>query len=99
MRNLFLLTILVLPTLAYGAPEDFKGLVGEFLKLIGLLIPLLFGLSLLVFLWGIMHAWVLGGGDEASIEKGKRIALAGVIGLVVMSSVWGIVALIRGSFF
>lgn len=97
MRALVFL-FLLLPTVADAAPTDFKGLVGEFLKIIGLLIPLLFGLSLLVFLWGLANAWILNGGDETKVETGKKLALAGIIGLVVMSGVWGIVALVRTIF-
>lgn len=100
MRALLFISLLVLPAIINAAtPTDFKGLVGEFLNIIGLLIPLLFGLSLIVFLWGIMNAWILGGGDETKVEKGKKIALAGIIGLVVMAGVWGIVALLKTSFF
>ena len=92
--------MLSLPMVSHGAqPKNFGELVGMFLSLIGLLIPVLFGLSLIVFLWGIIKAWILGGGDETSVTKGKQIALAGIIGLVVMAGVWGIVALIRSSFF
>ncbi len=80
-------------------PQNFAQLVNIFLGLIGLLIPLLFGLSLIVFLWGITQAWILGAGDTTKVDKGKQIALAGIIGLVVMSSVWGIVALLRDSLF
>ena len=96
MRKLFLSLVFLLPTIAYAAtPKNFSGLVGIFLGIIGLLIPFLFGLSLLVFLWGITNAWILGGGDETKVEKGKSVALAGIIGLVVMAGVWGIVALVR----
>ena len=80
--------MLSLPMVSHGAgPKNFRELVGVFLSLIGLLIPLLFGLSLIVFLWGIANAWILGGGDEASVTKGKQLALAGIIGLVVMAGV------------
>ena len=100
MRTFFLLLILSLPMVTHGAgPKNFSELVGMFLSLIGLLIPVLFGLSLIVFLWGIIKAWILGGGDETSVTKGKQLALAGMLGLVVMAGVWGIVALVRGSLF
>ena len=82
-----------------ATPQNFAQLVNIFLGLIGLVIPLLFGLSLIVFLWGITQAWILRGGDTTSVDKGKQIALAGVLGLVVMSGVWGIVALLRDSLF
>lgn len=94
MRTLLTLSLFFLPLATHAAPENFKELVGLFTGLIGLLIPLLFALALLVFLWGLAKAWIWGGGDEAGVEKGKQIALAGVIGLVVMSGVWGIVALL-----
>ncbi len=92
------LSLLCLPVLVYAqAPQDFKGLVGIFLNIINFIIPLIFGLAFLMFLWGITRAWILGGGDEKSVSAGKQIALAGIIGFVVMVGVWGIVALIRDS--
>ena len=96
----FLSTLLplFLPTAAYAAPpSNFQEVVLRFLDIIGLLIPFVFTLSLVVFLWGITRAWIWGGGDEASVEKGKKLALAGIIGLVVMAGVWGIVALFSTS--
>jgi hypothetical protein len=99
MRRLLISFALFFPASAYAAPSDFKGLVAQFLSIINLLIPLLFGLSLVVFIWGIANAWIIGGGDEEGIRKGKQIALAGIIGLVVMSGVWGIVALVKSSLF
>ncbi len=99
-RYVFLIpTAALMPAVAFAAPQTFKELVGVFLDLLGYAVPLIFALTLLVFLWGITHAWILGGGDEAGVEKGKQIALAGVIGLVVMVSVWGIVAFLRNSVF
>ncbi len=94
-----LLAALLLPQLAFAAPQTFRDLVGLFLDLISLAVPLIFALVLLVFLWSITQAWILGGGDATSVEKGKKIALAGIIGLVVMASVWGIVAFLANSVF
>ncbi len=99
MCRLIPLSLLILPIVTYAAPKDFAGLVGFFLNIIGLLIPLLFGLSLLVFLWGITNAWILNGGDEEGIKKGKQLATVGIIGLVVMSGVWGIVSFVNLSLF
>lgn len=89
-----------LPIFSYAqAPQDFKGLVGIFLNIISFIIPLIFGLAFLMFLWGITRAWILGGGDEKSVSAGKQIALAGIIGFVVMVGVWGIITLLRDSIF
>ena len=86
-------------TLPTGSGEDFAWLVGKFLEIINLIIPLIFALALGVFIWGLMNAWILGGGDQARVDKGKKVALAGVIGLVVMAGVWGIIAILQSTFF
>ncbi len=70
-----------------------------FLGMISLIIPFLFSLALLVIIWKIIDAWVLHADEPASIEEGKQYAIWGVLVLVVMSSVWGIIALLRSSIF
>ena len=95
---IFVATFLLLgalPVYAQSTPQDFRGVVAVFISIIDYLILVVFALSLLVFLWGITKAWVLGGGDEKSVSSGKQIAVAGIIGLVVMVGVWGLVALIQ----
>lgn len=79
--------------------RDFAWLVGELLGIINILIPFIFALAFIVFLWGITRAWILGGGDTEGVENGKKIALAGIIGFVVMASLWGLVAFLRSGFF
>jgi hypothetical protein len=81
--------------LAQESSEDF-GEINEFFVKIssfinGTLIPLLFGVALLVFLWGIFKYFILGGGDEGKREEGKQLMLYAIIGFVVMVSVFGIV--------
>lgn len=58
------------------------------------LIPLVFGLALLVFIWGIFKYFILGGGDEGKREEGKQLMLWAIIGFVVMVSIFGIVNMI-----
>ena len=70
-----------------------------FLDFISLLIPLVFSLALLFIVWRIIDAWILHADDPKKIEEGRQYALWGVLVLVVMSSVWGIVALLRSFFF
>lgn len=103
MRYIFVAAIYLLPLAAMaqavGSGKDFRWVVATIMGYIKLLIPLVFALTFVVFMWGIIKAWVLGAGDAQAVEEGKNIALWGVIGLVVMSGIWGIVALIRVSFF
>lgn len=80
-------------------PRDFADLVDFFLYMISLLVPLVFGLALLVIVWRIIDAWVLHAGDANKLNEGKQYALWGILVLVVMSGLWAIVAMLRSSFF
>ncbi len=61
------------------------------------LVPLLFALAFIVFIWGIFLYFIQGGSNEEKREKGRSLALWGFIGFFVMVSVWGIVNLLLGS--
>lgn len=99
-RNIALIVSALFPYFAFAAPPaDFKELVAQILGIANLLIPVIFGLTLIVLIWGIAQTWVIGGGDPTKIEEGKKIALWGIIALVVMSGLWAIVALIKNSIF
>lgn len=80
-------------------PTTFAELVGVFLGLINLLIPLVFSVAFLVIVWKIVDAWVINAGDESKRAEGKATALIGVVVLVVLVSVWGILTLLRNSIF
>ena len=83
----------------YDTPQNFSQLVDDFISLITLFIPIIFSLTLIVIIWKIVDAWVLNGGDATKVEEGKKTALIGVLVLVVMSGIWGILAILRYSFF
>jgi hypothetical protein len=92
--SLFLLS---LPVLAFaqqnfGEINDFANRISSFIQ--HTLIPLLFAVALLVFLYGVFKYFILGGGDDTKREEGKQLMLYAVIGFVVMVSIWGIVNMI-----
>jgi hypothetical protein len=60
------------------------------------LIPVIFGIALVVFMWGIVK-YIASQGSESGKADGKKIMLWGVVALFVMSSVWGLVSFIRDS--
>lgn len=63
------------------------------------LIPFLLAIAFLFFLWNIARYFVIESGNEKSRDKAKNSALYGIIGLVVILSLWGIVNIItRGLF-
>jgi hypothetical protein len=80
-------------------PTTFRELVDVFLSIIESLVYFVFAITFLFFVWQIIKTWVIGGGDEASIEQGKQVLVATIIGLVVMSGIWGILQLIDAGIF
>ena len=57
----FLLSLFVLPVTAFAAeePTSFASLVGLIVGLINNLIYIIFALSILVFIWGVINAWII----------------------------------------
>lgn len=98
---IFILTAIIAPisVFAADAPKDFSSFVGMIVGLIELLILALFAVTFIVVMWGIIDGWVINGGDPAGVEKGKKVVTAGIIGLVVMSALWGIVYMVKSTLF
>ena len=82
-----------------STPKNFAELVDFFIGILSLIVPLIFSLALLFIIWKIIDAWILHSDNTTKVDEGKQYALWGVLVLVVMSAVWGILALLRGSIF
>jgi hypothetical protein len=80
-------------------PTDLSSFLGNLTGLINIIIPLIFTLTFLTIAWGVVKAWVMGDATEDDIERGKKVALVGVIVLVIMSSIWGILRFLQSSIF
>lgn len=90
------LLLLPLVTLAqFGGVDTFFININTFIN--NVLVPLVFGLALLVFIYGMFQYFILGGASDDSREKGRQLIIWAVIGFVMMVSIWGIVNLIAGS--
>lgn len=61
------------------------------------LIGLMFAVALVVFLFGIFQM-IAKSEDETARETGRRNIMYGVIGMVIMISVYGIIRIILGTF-
>ena len=95
----FLLTISILAIPALAAKvTDFKGLVNNVFigGILQPLVPLLIGLGVVVFIYGVLILMFSEGGEKK--EEGKQYMLWGIIGIFVMVSVWGLVSILSGSF-
>lgn len=77
-------------------PRTFSELVGFIICYINRIIPLVIGVALLVFFWGIIR-YIWSGGEDAK-AKGRNLMLWGVIALFVMVSIFGILAILKNSF-
>ncbi|MHB1770066.1 MAG: hypothetical protein ACYCPH_03255 [Minisyncoccota bacterium] len=56
-----------------------------------IVVPLIFALAFASFLWGVANYFFLHGGEDKSREEGKQFILWGILGMVVLFSVWGLV--------
>jgi len=79
--------------------NNFKDVVEMFIGLIAMLVPVIFALTFLVIAWGVIKAWIINGGDESSVEEGKKIAIVGTVALVFMFGIWGILSMLQSSIF
>lgn len=62
-----------------------------------ILVPILMAVAFIVFLWGIYKYFILGAADEKNREDGRQFALWGIIGFVIILSLWGIVNIFMGT--
>lgn len=63
-----------------------------------ILVPLLFAVAFIVFLYGVASAYIFSRGDAGKVADGHRLILWGIIGFVVMVSLWGLVNVIANTF-
>jgi len=91
--------LVALPVVAFASPPaTFDQLIYFFLDYILLMIPLVAGATVLVFILGLVKFISRVGGNEKEIENGRRLMIYGIIGLLVMVSVWSIVEIVQGEF-
>lgn len=61
------------------------------------LVPLLFAIAGLAFLWGVFQYFFMSNGDAGKQAEGRTFVLWGVIGLAVLFSTWGLVNVLMAS--
>ena len=62
------------------------------------LVPIIFALAFLVFIWGIFQYFIVGATNEVKRDSGKQLMIWGLLGFFVMISIWGIINLLLFSF-
>lgn len=61
-------------------------------------ILLLFVLATILFVWGIIQYIIGSQGDTGKLKQGRDVILWGIIGMFIMASAWGFVAILQNFF-
>lgn len=64
----------------------------------GYIIPLIFAVAIVAFLWGVVQFVIMGQEDETKRTQGKQLMIWGIIALTVMIGVWGLVKVLATTF-
>jgi hypothetical protein len=64
----------------------------------GVLVPVLFAIAFIVFLYGIASAYIFSVGDPEKVKLGHSLVLWGLVGFAVMISLWGLVNVVANTF-
>lgn len=62
------------------------------------IVPLVFAIAFIVFLWGVFNYFIAGGANEEKRSEGAKFVLWSIIGFAVMISVWGLVNILVTTF-
>lgn len=74
--------------------NSFSDIVFFFIGFIEILIPIVAGIALLVFFWGLTR-FIMKAGDTSAVKEGRDLMVWGTIALFVMVSVWGILRFVQ----
>lgn len=61
-------------------------------------VPLIFAIAFIVFLYGVAKSYIFSHGEPGDVEEGHKLILWGIIGFVVMVSLWGLVNVVANTF-
>jgi|SRR3989344_4831039 len=89
------LATLALPLVASAAISStwFTDAIASIQSVLDALVPLLIGLAVVVFLWGVVK-FVTAAGDEEKRKEGKSFIIWGLVGIAIMVTLWGLIALL-----
>lgn len=94
ITTIFVSVASMVPVFANAQLNGVRELLTSFGDLVRIAIPIIGGLALLYFFWGLAK-FILKSGDTKAQEEGKNIMIWGIIALFVMMTVWGLVGFIQ----
>lgn len=93
----FLLSIPIIPVVAFGATNTLADIINIFIQLTKSLVIVAVSLVSLAFFWGIAK-FIYHADNETERAKGKQFLIWGVVALFALVSVWGIIIIIQRTF-
>lgn len=83
--------VMAVPLAAFA--QDAESIIRTVNRVLGLLIPIVFTVALLYFLWGLAQ-YILNAGDAEKQKEARDHMIWGIIALFVMIAVWGLVGVL-----
>lgn len=97
MKKVIPIALALIPALAFAQSlSNIETLVQSIGNIVGLALPIVVGIALLAFFWGLVK-FIFAQGDETAKADAKKIMLWGLVALFVMISVWGLVKFISSA--
>ncbi|MEK7642786.1 MAG: hypothetical protein AAB392_03240 [Patescibacteria group bacterium] len=78
-------------------PQDLNAVIKLFTDIGLKIIPFLGAVALFVFLLSV-GKFIRASGNEKELKDSKKLLIWGVIGIFVLTTIWGIMVFIRGEF-
>lgn len=70
----------------------FKTFINSIIGILNdIFVPIIFAFAFGAFVWGVAKFFFLDGGSEEGRVEGKQFVFWGILGMVVILSVWGLV--------
>jgi len=79
------------PIYIQGYASSITGIINS------ILVPVLISIAFLVFLYGVYKYFIKGADNDTERATGRTFTLYGIIGFVILFSVWGIVNIFMGT--
>lgn len=84
-----------MPMMAFAV--TISDVITNITQIINTLVPLVIAIGVLLFLIGVVN-YIRAGDDEEKRKNSRNMMIYGIIGLFVMVSIWGLVALLNNTF-
>ncbi|MES2213483.1 MAG: hypothetical protein V4473_01420 [Patescibacteria group bacterium] len=98
MKKLVYAALSFAPVMAFAAADlsGISALIDSLKVIVNKIIPLLFGVAIIYFFWGLI-TYIRSAGDPKKADEGKSIMIWGVIALFVMVAIYGLLNWLAGA--